>query len=67
MKSKDIMIRTNNDEVVITGNKTDLIELANYITKLANSNQEKDHIHLDNLTIIDENSNIKNLIIEKTN
>ena len=42
-----------------------ILELAKYITDIANSNTDNDHIHLDDLTIIDKNSNIKELIIEK--
>ena len=36
-----------------------------YINKVANSENEKDHLHLDDLTLIDSNSEVKNLIIEK--
>lgn len=58
-------IELMNDELVIKGNKEDLLELVNYIKDIANSNNEKDHLHLDDLTIISKESNIKNLIIEK--
>ena len=60
-----INITTSDNEVVIKGNKEDLLELANYITDIANSDSDNDHIHLDDLTIFDKNSNIKELIIEK--
>lgn len=52
-------------EVLIKGNKEELLELSEYINKLANSNNKNDHIHLDDLTIINSNSIIKELIIEK--
>ncbi len=58
-------IKYSDNEVLLTGNKEELLELAEYIIKVANSNNEKDHIHLDDLTIVDKNSDIKNLIIEK--
>ena len=58
-------IKHSDNEVLLTGNKEELLELAEYIIKVANSNNEKDHIHLDDLTIVDKNSDIKNLIIEK--
>ena len=58
-------IKYNDKEVLLTGSKDDLLELAKYIEELANSNQEKDHLHLDDLTLIDSNSEVKNLIIEK--
>lgn len=53
------------DELLIKGNKLDLLELSDYIKKVALSDNNQDHIHLDNLTIVNNNSNIKNLIIEK--
>ena len=53
------------DELVIKGNKKDLLELTNYIKNIANSNNEQDHLHLDDLTIISKESKIKNIIIEK--
>lgn len=54
-----------NDEIIIKGSREELLELVEYINKIANSPQEKDHIHLDDLTLISKESNIKNLIIEK--
>ena len=54
-----------NDEIVIKGNKTDLLELSGYIKKVAESDSERDHIHIDDLTIVSEESDIKNLVIEK--
>ena len=64
-KSNGININYDNNDLVIKGTKYDLIELANYIINVAISNNDKDHLHLDDLTIINEESNIKNLIIEK--
>ena len=64
-KSNGININYDNNDLVIKGTKYDLIELANYIVNVAISNNDKDHLHLDDLTIINEESNIKNLIIEK--
>lgn len=64
-KSNGININYDNNDLVIKGNKYDLIELANYIINVAISNNAKDHLHLDDLTIINEESNIKNMIIEK--
>ena len=60
-----LLISYENDEIVIKGNKIDLEELSDYIKKIALSNYNINHIHLDNLTIVNDNSNIKNLIIEK--
>ncbi len=64
-KCNGININYDNNDLVIKGNKYDLIELANYIINVAISNNVKDHLHLDDLTIINEESNIKNMIIEK--
>ncbi len=60
-----IKINLYNDEIVIKGNKKDLMELANYIKMVATSNNNKDHLHLDEMTLLDSNSSIKSLIIEK--
>lgn len=63
--SNGLNISFNDNEVAIKGDKTYLIELANYIVNIALSDNEKDHIHLDELTLIDKDSEIKNIIIEK--
>ena len=52
-------------EVLIKGNKEDLLELSKQIKEIATSENTNDHIHLDELTIISSNSPIKELIIEK--
>ena len=53
------------NELLIKGTKNDLIELSEYILNIALSDNEKDHIHLDELSLISDESNIKELIIEK--
>ena len=66
MKSSDgIMIRLDDQELVIKGNPSDLIEFSQSIMNLALSNEKKDHIHLDELTLIDSHSDILHMIIEK--
>ena len=65
MNKNGIKISLDNNELIIKGNKLDLMELANYINDLAKSDLIIDHIHLDELTLIDNNSSIKNIIIEK--
>lgn len=54
-----------NNELLIKGNREDLLEFAEYIKKVALSENEKDHLHLDDLTLIDNESSILSLIIEK--
>ena len=57
----------NDNEVLIKGDKEDLLELSSYINKVANSSLKKDHIHIDDLTIVNDDSPVKNIIIEKDN
>ena len=59
-----IQIYSNDGEIVIKGTKGDLLELAQYINKVA-LEEETTHLHLDDLTLIDKESIIKNLVIEK--
>ena len=61
-----LKISNNNEEILISGTKDDLKELIEYINMIINSKNETDHIHIDEFTLISNNSNIKNLIIEKT-
>lgn len=65
--SEGISINNDNNELLLKGSKEDLIELANYILNVALSETDNDHLHLDNSTIINEYSSIKELIIEKDN
>ncbi len=60
-----IKIILENKELLIKGDKDDLQELSDYIKKVALSNYNSDHLHLDELTLISNDSPIKNLIIEK--
>ena len=63
--SLGLNIELNNDTIVIKGSKLDLVELANYIVNVAVSNNNSDHLHLDELSLISNESQIRNLIIEK--
>ena len=65
MNTNGIIIIKNNKEITIKGSKEDLNDLVNIIQKLISSNQNKDHIHIDELTLINNNSPIKELVIEK--
>ena len=52
--------------VLLLGEKeSEALELSGYMKRVAESDSERDHIHLDDLTIVSEESDIKNLIIEK--
>ncbi len=63
MSKEGIEIKVDK-EVLIRGKKEDLLELSDYIKEVATSNNKNDHIHLDELTIISSDSQIKELIIE---
>jgi len=60
-----LFISIDNNELIIKGSKSNLLELSKYIVDIANSKLDKDHLHLDELTIIDDESKINSLIIEK--
>lgn len=60
-----INIDNNTNEIVIKGKQLDLLELANYIVNIALSSNDKDHIHLDDLTLLNKDSTIKEIVIEK--
>ena len=64
MKEEGINIKVDK-EVLIKGNKGELLELSEQIKKLSESDNKTDHIHLDDLTIISNDSQVKELIIEK--
>lgn len=63
--AKGISVSVSKNDVVISGGSSDLVELADYIVGVALSNNDNDHIHIDDLTLINNKSNITNLIIEK--
>ena len=63
--SEGISIVSYGNEIVIKGTKLDLIELADYVLDVALSNNDKDHIHIDEFSLVDKDSEIKSLIIEK--
>ena len=60
-----IFLSNQKGEILIRGTKEDLKELVEYINRIIKSEDNNNHIHLDELTIINNNSEIKNLIIEK--
>ena len=64
-KPDGIKIILNDEELLIKGSKLDLIELADYIVSIAISKEKPNHIHLDELSLINNKSQVKQLIIEK--
>lgn len=63
--AKGISVNVSNNDVVISGSRSDLVELADYIVGVALSSKDNDHVHIDDLTLINDKSCITNLIIEK--
>lgn len=55
---------TSNKELIINGTSEDFIELSDLLVSLAMS-KTNDHHHIDELTLINDNSSIKEIIIEK--
>lgn len=55
---------TSNKELIINGTSEDFIELSDLLVSLAMS-KINDHFHIDELTLINDNSSIKEIIIEK--
>ena len=64
-KSDGLEVNYISNELNIKGSQSDLLELADYILSLALSDNNEDHIHLDDLTLISDDSDIKEIIIEK--
>ena len=55
----------DNKELIIKGTREDFIELSDLLVSLAISKNNNNHFHIDELTLIDDNSSIKEIIIEK--
>ena len=60
-----LKILLNKKELLIKGTREDLLELSKYIQNIALSDNKKDHIHLDELTLLCRDMEIDSLIIEK--
>ena len=62
--SNGLTITSDKNILLIKGSSKDLVELADILVNIAK--EKEAHIHIDNLTIINNNSKYKELIIEKT-
>ena len=56
---------TSNKELIINGTSEDFIELSDLLVSLAMFKTNDHHHHIDELTLINDNSSIKEIIIEK--
>lgn len=54
----------DNKKLIIKGTREDFIELSDLLVSLAISKNNDNHFHIDELTLIDDNSSIKEIIIE---
>lgn len=54
----------DNKELIIKGTREDFIELSDLLVSLAISKNNDNHFHIDELTLIDDNYSIKEIIVE---
>ena len=64
-KSNGLTISDNNHILQIKGSSRDLIELADLLTNLALSKTKDEHLHIDDLTLLNKKSSFSEIIIEK--
>lgn len=65
--SKGLIIKNDSKTIQIIGSSRDLIELADHLVNVAISKNKNEHIHIDDLTLINKESDYKEIIIEKDN
>ena len=65
--SKGLIIKNDSKTIQIIGSSRDLIELADHLVNAAISKNKNEHIHIDDLTLINKESDYKEIIIEKDN
>ncbi len=63
--SNGLTIKNESNTLLIKGSSRDLVELADIIVNLALVRNEKAHIHLDNITLINKESEIAEIVLEK--
>ena len=64
-ESENITIKKENETIIIKGKEKDLIELADIIISIVKDEKENSHIHIDKDTLINKESEISEIIIEK--
>ena len=60
----ELLVNVDFNILIIKGKSRDLVELADILVSLSKS-KDNNHIHLDSLTLVNNNSLIKEIIIEK--
>ena len=64
-ESNGLIINNENNYLLIKGSSRDLVELADILTSLALEKKLGAHVHIDDLTLINKESNISEVTIEK--
>ena len=64
--SEGLKVKIESKTLLITGDSRDLTEFADLLVNVA-KNKEENHIHIDNLTLLDKTSDVNEIIIEKEN
>ena len=63
-KSNGLIVKFDSKSLLVMGNSRDLVELADLLVNIASS-KENSHIHVDDLTLLNKNSDVSEIIIEK--
>ncbi len=58
------MLKLDSKSIIVMGNPRDLVEFADLLVNVARS-KENSHIHVDDLTLLDSDSDFSEIIIEK--
>ena len=64
-QSSGLDISVFDDSILIKGSKYDLVELSEMILSVALSEENSDHLHIDDLILVREDSTVGELVIEK--
>ncbi len=62
--SNGLMLKLDSKSIIVMGNSRDLVEFADLLVNVARS-KENYHIHVDDLNLLNKNSDISAIIVEK--
>ena len=63
--TKGLKIKEESNSLLISGNSRDLVQLADLLVNVALAKEKNSHLHIDNLTILDDDSDYQEIILEK--
>lgn len=63
--SEGLKVKTEAKTLLISGNSRDLVSLADLIVNVAQEKEKSVHVHIDDLTLLDKESDFQEIIIEK--